>query len=56
MTEVASAYGNARNEAMKESGAKYKMWLGSGRPPGTLHGMRPAHAAAHYEAADSAIR
>jgi hypothetical protein len=33
---------------MKQSGAKFKMWLGSGRPPGTLHGMRPAHAAAHY--------
>jgi hypothetical protein len=47
-TEVASAYGYARNEAMKQSGAKFKMWLGSGRPPGTLHGMRPAHAAAHY--------
>jgi uncharacterized protein with gpF-like domain len=47
-TEVASAYGYARNEAMKQSGATHKMWLGSGRPPGTLHGMRPAHAAAHY--------
>jgi hypothetical protein len=47
-TEVASAYGYARNEAMKQSGATHKLWLGSGRPPGTLHGMRPAHAAAHY--------
>jgi hypothetical protein len=47
-TEVASAYGKARNDAMVESGVKYKMWVGSGRPPGTLHGMRPAHAAAHY--------
>jgi hypothetical protein len=54
-TEVASAYGYARNEAMKQSGAKYKMWVGSGRPPGTLHGMRPAHAAAHYEVQTVAI-
>jgi hypothetical protein len=54
-TEVASAYGYARNEAMKQSGAKFKMWLGSGRPPGTLHGMRPAHAAAHYAAQTVAI-
>jgi hypothetical protein len=54
-TEVASAYGYARNEAMKASGAKFKLWLGSGRPPGTLHGMRPAHAAAHYEQQTRAI-
>ena len=54
-TEVASAYGYARNEAMKASGAKFKVWLGSGRPPGTLHGMRPAHAAAHYEQQTRAI-
>jgi hypothetical protein len=54
-TEVASAYGYARNEAMKQSGATHKLWLGSGRPPGTLHGMRPAHAAAHYEAQTVAI-
>src|SRR4029077_1044839 len=54
-TEVASAYGYARNEAMKQSGATHKLWLGSGRPPGTLHGMRPAHAAAHYEQQTRAI-
>jgi hypothetical protein len=54
-TEVASAYGYARNEAMKQSGASHKMWLGSGRPPGTLHGMRPAHASAHYAAQTVAI-
>lgn len=54
-TEVASAYGYARHEAMKQSGAKYKLWVGSGRPPGTLHGMRPAHAAAHYEGQTVAI-
>jgi hypothetical protein len=54
-TEVASAYGYARNEAMKQSGATFKMWLGSGRPPGTPHGMRPAHAAAHYEQQTRAI-
>jgi hypothetical protein len=54
-TEVASAYGYARNEAMKQSGATHKLWLGSGRPPGTLHGMRPAHAAAHYEQQTVAI-
>jgi len=47
-TEVASAYGKARNDAMIESGVKYKIWVGSGRPPGTPGGMRPAHAAAHY--------
>jgi hypothetical protein len=34
---------------MKQSGAQYKKWIGSGRPPGTPHGMRPSHAAAHYE-------
>jgi hypothetical protein len=55
MTEVASAYGKARNDAMIASGAQYKMWVGSGRPPGTLHGMRPAHAAAHYEGQTVAI-
>jgi hypothetical protein len=47
-TEVSSAYGFARHKAMIDAGALYKVWRGSGRPPGTLHGMRPAHAAAHY--------
>jgi uncharacterized protein with gpF-like domain len=54
-TEVASAYGKARNDAMIESGVKFKIWVGSGRPPGTPGGMRPAHAAAHYDGQVRAI-
>jgi SPP1 gp7 family putative phage head morphogenesis protein len=42
MTETASAYGAARQEAMEQSGVEFKKWLTSGAAT-----VRPAHAAAN---------
>jgi SPP1 gp7 family putative phage head morphogenesis protein len=42
MTETASCYGVARDEAMRQAGVQYKRWLTSGNP-----NVRPAHAAAN---------